>query len=421
MTILEQILAGLQQKFAGVDTAILTRIATKKAEGVTDETKVNSIIEGISFSDVLNSYGDFRAGDASKTAVSNYEKKHNLKDGKSIENPNPNPNPNPKLEDKTDDMAAIIANAVSAAVKPLSDKLTNVNEYFFSNDKTRIAMSGDGRHIYCSCYMANVGLLRSTDFLETAEPFKPDNCYSVYSIACNGRGNLVAIVCKNINNKYDLMLSGDYGKTWWVSNGLKDSTVPLMGVEMSHSGRYIVAYASSPNYTVHELYVSSDYGETFSSEIFRGPITKIAISGDGKYMLCCCNRESSSKLYYAYYSGDYGKTWTKITDSSFSARTLAISYDGKYMVIEGGYSYSGARISADYGKTWALKHSVIGNSFALGLSSDGKYAIAQESSSPYRMFKSSDYLGSFTEINTAPLTSGIRANYRFIIMNKNRL
>ena len=32
MTILEQILAGLQQKFAGVDTAILTRIATKKAD-----------------------------------------------------------------------------------------------------------------------------------------------------------------------------------------------------------------------------------------------------------------------------------------------------------------------------------------------------------------------------------------------------
>jgi hypothetical protein len=86
MTILEQILAGLQQKFTGVDTAILTRIATKKAEGVTDETKVNSIVEGISFSDVLNSYGDFRAGDASRTAVTNYEKRHGLKDGKPVEN-----------------------------------------------------------------------------------------------------------------------------------------------------------------------------------------------------------------------------------------------------------------------------------------------------------------------------------------------
>lgn len=85
MNIQELILAGLQQKFTGVDTAILTRIATKKAEGITDGTKVNSIVEGISFSDVLNSYGDFRAGDASKTAVTNYEKKHNLKDGKPIE------------------------------------------------------------------------------------------------------------------------------------------------------------------------------------------------------------------------------------------------------------------------------------------------------------------------------------------------
>ena len=121
MTILEQILAGLQQKFAGVDTAILTRIATKKAEGVTDETKVNSIVEGISFSDVLNSYGDFRAGDASKTAVTNYEKRHNLKDGKPVETTTTTTTT--KAEDKPDDMATIIANAVSAAVKPLSDKL----------------------------------------------------------------------------------------------------------------------------------------------------------------------------------------------------------------------------------------------------------------------------------------------------------
>ena len=102
MTILEQILAGLQTKFTGVDTAILTRIATKKAEGITDETKVNSIVEGISFSDVLNSYGDFRAGDASKTAVSNYEKKHNLKDGKPIVEPTPTLKP----EEKKDDVPA---------------------------------------------------------------------------------------------------------------------------------------------------------------------------------------------------------------------------------------------------------------------------------------------------------------------------
>ena len=117
MNIQELILAGLQQKFTGVDTAILTRIAIKKAEGITDETKVNSIVEGISFSDVLNSYGDFRAGDASKTAVTNYEKKHNLKDGKPVENPNPKP------EEKKDDVPTW-AQALIDSNKSLSDKLT---------------------------------------------------------------------------------------------------------------------------------------------------------------------------------------------------------------------------------------------------------------------------------------------------------
>ena len=123
MTIFEQILAGLQQKFPGVDTATLTRIATKKAEGVTDETKVNSIIEGISFSDVLNNYGDFRAGQAQVSAVNNYEKKHGLKDGKLIENPKPEPpKPEPKPDEKQD-IAKMIADGIAAGIKPFSDKL----------------------------------------------------------------------------------------------------------------------------------------------------------------------------------------------------------------------------------------------------------------------------------------------------------
>lgn len=122
MTIIEQILAALQQKFSGVDTAILSRIANKKGEGVTDESKVNSIVEGIGFQDVLNSYGDFRADGAASTAVKNYERKYNLKDGKAVDEPTPTPTPTPANEPQ--DIAKLIADAVSAAVSPLSDKLT---------------------------------------------------------------------------------------------------------------------------------------------------------------------------------------------------------------------------------------------------------------------------------------------------------
>lgn len=126
MTIFEKILAGLQQKFPGVETATLTRIATKKAEGVTDETKVNSIVEGISFQDVLTSYGDFRAGDARITAVANYEKKHNLKDGKPIENPKPEPpKPNDPPKPQETDIAKMIADGIAAGIKPFADELAS--------------------------------------------------------------------------------------------------------------------------------------------------------------------------------------------------------------------------------------------------------------------------------------------------------
>ena len=119
-----KLLAALKTKFIGVDDAILDRIATKKAEGLTDESQITSIVDGISFSDVLTSYGDFRAGDASNSAVRNYEKKHNLKDGKTVENPDSNPKP----EEKKDDDVPSWAQALIDSNKTLSTELSTLKQ-----------------------------------------------------------------------------------------------------------------------------------------------------------------------------------------------------------------------------------------------------------------------------------------------------
>ena len=124
MNIYEQILAGLKTKFQGVEDATLQRIASKKAEGVTDESKVNSIIEGISFQDVLTSYGDYRADGAQKTAVANYEKKHNIKDGKPIEEPKPqDPLPTPTPQSNPTEQVPAWAQCLIDSNKTLSEKL----------------------------------------------------------------------------------------------------------------------------------------------------------------------------------------------------------------------------------------------------------------------------------------------------------
>lgn len=132
----QKLFEALKTKFVGVDAQILDRIATKKAEGQTDENQIPTIIEGISFQDVLTSYGDFRAGDASKTAVTNYEKKHNLKDGKTIEQPEPTPSPNPEPP-KPDDTPAW-AKALIEQNKTLTEKIASIENKSSLEQRTAV-------------------------------------------------------------------------------------------------------------------------------------------------------------------------------------------------------------------------------------------------------------------------------------------
>lgn len=140
MTIFEQILAGLQTKFQGADPATLTRIATAKATGITDENQVKTIIDGVAFTDVMTSYADFRANEAAKTSIQNYEKKYGLKDGKTTTQVDPKPDPKPDpaktKEDEKPDISALISNAVSAALKPVTDELATLK-----NEKTELDFS----------------------------------------------------------------------------------------------------------------------------------------------------------------------------------------------------------------------------------------------------------------------------------------
>lgn len=76
----------LKTKFEGVDESILSRIAdTKAAKAVKTEDEANTFVEGVTLNQLLNSYGDIRSTEAQRTAVSNYEKKHGLKDGNKVD------------------------------------------------------------------------------------------------------------------------------------------------------------------------------------------------------------------------------------------------------------------------------------------------------------------------------------------------
>ena len=83
----KKLIDALATKFPGVDAKDLGRIADNlvRTKTLATDEDVNSAVEEVTFADILKSYGDSRAAEASKTAVSNYEKKHKLKDGKPAE------------------------------------------------------------------------------------------------------------------------------------------------------------------------------------------------------------------------------------------------------------------------------------------------------------------------------------------------
>ena len=144
----EEIIAALQAKFGGIPSDTISGIAEKLAKTADPSaTDANTLIEGITFADIVKSYGDSRAQSAAQTAVRNYERKFQLKDGAPITpntppqtpadtTPHNNPTPNfissqqpqqPAAQQQPQqDIAALIAQAVAQAVSPLQDQL---NQY----------------------------------------------------------------------------------------------------------------------------------------------------------------------------------------------------------------------------------------------------------------------------------------------------
>lgn len=114
----KKILEALTEKYTGVKESILRRVAAKLAKTIENEDDIATAVGG-AFADVLEAYGDQRATDAQKTAVANYERKYNLKDGKAVDGGKPDEEPEPIPADDT----PAWAKALIEANKSLKERL----------------------------------------------------------------------------------------------------------------------------------------------------------------------------------------------------------------------------------------------------------------------------------------------------------
>ena len=150
----KKLITALATKFEGVDAKVFGRIADNIMDRKTIETDedVEAAVAEISFKDVLESYGDARATESARTAkrnaISDYEKRYKLKDGKKVaqkddddndDDDDDDPNADPNDDDKS-------GSAVLAAMKKmfagLEQKLDAANNEIAAMKKGKIT---DGR------------------------------------------------------------------------------------------------------------------------------------------------------------------------------------------------------------------------------------------------------------------------------------
>jgi hypothetical protein len=135
-----KILEALKTKFTGVSDTILNRIAGNLAKTVTTEDAVQTAVDAVTFQQIIDGEGDRRATEATNSAVSNYEKKHSLKEGKPVDQGGgqgiqTEPDKNKTPDESGDKVTAASIAAAAAAIKPLSDEITAMKTGKISDER----------------------------------------------------------------------------------------------------------------------------------------------------------------------------------------------------------------------------------------------------------------------------------------------
>jgi hypothetical protein len=240
------------------------------------------------------------------------------------------------------------------------------------------------------------------------------------SVAVNrGSGQYMAMAVSDLQFASNsrgggIFVSSNYGSTWTFRAFINYWGI----VRMSDNGQYMIA---APYYG--QAYVSSDYGVNWSTitstvsyggntlTVGFGSITDVSISGDGQYMIIL-NQTGSGTLRnnYAFLSSNYGSTWSVTKFNSFDDKPfygVDMSSNGAYMFLA---KQGEVLRSTNYGSSWT---SVTGFDASLIVQdvkcvADGSKVIAAKTKStfgintqnPDYLMTSSDYGSSWSNVTS---------------------
>jgi hypothetical protein len=203
-----------------------------------------------------------------------------------------------------------------------------------------VAMSLDSNYMY---YSDSQGIYKSTNQGGTFSKLLNAPTDGIRTIACDSTGRYVYSAAQNDTNVH---YSDDYGENFIVKANIG---FYFYGLNCDASGRYVHLYFDDT------VYISNNYGDTFTTFIPASAPTNIACDQTGQKVYLSTNG-------ITMYSINYGESFSNTTLAIEGFQTIACSSVGNHVI---AMSYSGdAYVSRNAGASWE-QMSILGQNSAV--------------------------------------------------------
>jgi hypothetical protein len=247
-------------------------------------------------------------------------------------------------------------------------------------------MSGDGQYqIACSTQYLYVSQNFGDTWALKALAIGTTRNWSSVHISMDGR---IQVACVNDPINGYVYMSSDYGNTWAASLSSIGARA-WSSITTSSDGKYQTACVKSTTTSGH-VFVSIDYGTTWRAAISDANRlwNHVDMSADGRYQTAVVDGG------FIYVSSDFGSTWSQVGVSA-SWKSVAMSASGKIQIAH-KLTSSDLYLSVNWGTDWTLISGPAGanNWVDTAMSSDAKVLLALETTNGvYRSFSSSSING----------------------------
>lgn len=217
--------------------------------------------------------------------------------------------------------------------------------------------------------------LQSSSVFEILIYYSSDSGKTWNTSCLNNKNGFCVSITYNLSSFLALTTTGNIYES--INNGLTWNNKMLIyngcnSIVSNYNGQYL--FMSSSLLNGGGIYISNDYGCSWSKSATLDDCNSITCSYSGQYLAAVCNSKNSGGIHT---SNDYGKTWIKRVFFNNNWINITSDNSGQYLAATSFCNNNGdIYLSNDFGTTWVKSNTDINNWKLVVYNKNGSFLLA---------------------------------------------